>query len=124
MDAAEQAKLNAHWRTRKITLITSLSSFVLIGVVVAAVVGTSVANDGKNDSGANAQPLSTSLKAMCDVTLYKDAWFSSLSLRANDSRLIRPEDLFRMSIEVAIWQRLRTTFQSEVIFTIPRLAIR
>ncbi|KAF8034931.1 hypothetical protein BT93_C1070 [Corymbia citriodora subsp. variegata] len=80
---AKQARLNACRCSRKRTIIISLSSVVLVGMVVAAVVGTSV--HVNNKSNGEPRPLSTSVKAMCDVTLYKDSCLSSLGPRANSS---------------------------------------
>ncbi|KAF8041072.1 hypothetical protein BT93_B3097 [Corymbia citriodora subsp. variegata] len=98
---ADQAALDARRRSRKRTVILSLSSAVLVIVVVAAVVGTTVHANKKSDG--QAQPLSTSVKAVCDVTLYKDACLSSLTPRANSSGgQVRPEDLFKLSIQVAL----------------------
>ncbi|XP_030440119.1 probable pectinesterase/pectinesterase inhibitor 46 [Syzygium oleosum] len=97
---AEQAALDARRRTQKRTIVVGLSSVALVAVVVAAMVGTSV--HAGNRRGGEAQPLSTSVKAVCDVTLYKDSCVSSLAPRANSSGPVRPEDLFKLSIQVAL----------------------
>ncbi|XP_030549583.1 probable pectinesterase/pectinesterase inhibitor 46 [Rhodamnia argentea] len=97
---AEQATLDARRRARKRTVVISLSSVVLVAIVVAAVVGTSVHANSK--SGGEPGPLSTSVKAVCDVTLYKDSCLGSLAPMANSSGDVRPEDLFKLSIQVAL----------------------
>ncbi|XP_010067062.2 probable pectinesterase/pectinesterase inhibitor 46 [Eucalyptus grandis] len=97
---AEQAMLDARRCTRKRTIVISLSSIVLVAIGVAAVVGTSV--HANNMSSGKPRPLSTSVKAVCDVTLYKDSCLSSLAPRANSSGQVRPGDLFKLSIQVAL----------------------
>ncbi|KAL3731839.1 hypothetical protein ACJRO7_028668 [Eucalyptus globulus] len=97
---AEQAMLDARRCTQKRTIVISLSSIVLVAIGVAAVVGTSV--HANNMSSGKPRPLSTSVKAVCDVTLYKDSCLSSLAPRANSSGQVRPGDLFKLSIQVAL----------------------
>ncbi|KAG5239473.1 pectinesterase/pectinesterase inhibitor [Salix suchowensis] len=84
LDEAEQARLEARRRTRKRITIISLSSILLVAIVAAAVVGTRAGNSKK---GGADNSLSTSVKAVCDVTLYKDS--SSA------------EELFKLAIQVA-----------------------
>lgn len=100
INEAEQAALDSRRRHRKRTIVIGLSSVVLVAIVVAAVVGTSV--HASNKSNGEPQPLSTSVKAVCDVTLYKDSCLSSLAPMANSSGQVRPEDLFKLSIRVAL----------------------
>ncbi|KAF5742482.1 pectinesterase/pectinesterase inhibitor 46 [Tripterygium wilfordii] len=103
INEADQARLEARRRTRKRIAIISLSSIVLVAIVVAAVVGASLGKDGGGGDKASTSSLSTSVKAVCDVTLYKDSCYSSLgSVLANDSTTpIQPEELFKLSIQVA-----------------------
>ncbi|KAJ7949440.1 Pectinesterase [Quillaja saponaria] len=106
VNEAEQASLEARRKTRKRITIISLSSIILVAVIVAAVVGTSVQNShgqSKNDSGGDDQSISASVKAVCDVTLYKDSCYSSLSPMVNSSQ-IQPEEIFKLSIKVALAQ--------------------
>ncbi|KAJ6433115.1 hypothetical protein OIU84_020195 [Salix udensis] len=99
LDEAEQARLVARRRTRKRIAIISLSSILLVAIVVAAVVGTR-ASGGDSKKGGADKPLSTSVKAVCDVTLYKDSCYNSLAPVAKPDQ-IQPEELFRLAIQVA-----------------------
>jgi hypothetical protein len=97
VDAAEQAKLEeARRKTRKRVIIISISSVILVCVVVAAVLGTS------HNSGGNSadQPLSSSIKAICEVTLYPDTCSTSLAPLAHSSH-IQPIDAFKLATQVA-----------------------
>ena len=99
VDEAEQAKLEAARKTRKRITIISLSSIILVAIVVAAVVGTR--NSSGSNKGSDAQPLSTSVKAVCDITLYPDSCFASLSPLSNSTN-IQPLDVFKLAIQVAM----------------------
>lgn len=99
VDEAEQAKLEAAQKTRKRITIISLSSIILVAIVVAAVVGTR--NSSGSNKGSDAQPLSTSVKAVCDVTLHPDSCFASLSPLSNSTN-IQPLDVFKLAIQVAM----------------------
>nr|XP_011470454.1 PREDICTED: probable pectinesterase/pectinesterase inhibitor 46 [Fragaria vesca subsp. vesca] len=97
---SDQAKLDARRKTCKRVAIISISSIVLVCVVVAAVVGTATHNSKKGDDSGKGT-LSASVKAVCDVTLYQDSCYSSLGPVVNTSNF-KPEDLFKLSIQVAI----------------------
>ncbi|KAI5575611.1 hypothetical protein BDE02_10G222600 [Populus trichocarpa] len=99
LDEAEQARLEARRRTRKRITIISLSSILLVAIVVAAVVGTH-ASSGNSKKGGADKSLSTSVKAVCDVTLYKDSCYNSLAPVAKPDQL-QPEELFKLAIQVA-----------------------
>ncbi|KAG6758685.1 hypothetical protein POTOM_039044 [Populus tomentosa] len=99
LDEAEQARLEARRRTRKRITIISLSSILLVAIVVAAVVGTH-ASSGNSQKGGADKSLSTSVKAVCDVTLYKDSCYNSLAPVAKPDQ-IQPEELFKLAIQVA-----------------------
>lgn len=99
VDEAEQAKLEAARKTQKRITIISLSSIILVAIVVAAVVGTR--NNSGSNKGSDAQPLSTSVKAVCDVTLYPDSCFASLSPLSNSTN-IQPLDVFKLAVQVAM----------------------
>ncbi|CAJ1977977.1 unnamed protein product, partial [Sphenostylis stenocarpa] len=104
VDESEQVMLEVRRRTRKRITIIALSTIVLIGVVCAAVFGTVAHNNNNNNNsndGENASSISNSVKDVCDVTLYKDACYSSLGSLA-ESGQVRPEDLFLLSIKVAL----------------------
>jgi pectinesterase inhibitor-like protein len=99
LDEAEQARLEARRRTRKRITIISLSSILLVAIVVAAVVGTSAASGNSKKGGAD-KSISTSVKAVCDVTLYKDSCYNNLAPVAKPDQL-QPEELFKLAIQVA-----------------------
>lgn len=101
VDEHEQILLEAKRKTRKRITIISLSSIVLVGVVFAAVFGT-LNNNSKSGNNANSsESVTSSVKAVCDVTLYKDSCYRSLG-SAVDSGDVQPEELFKVSIEVAL----------------------
>ncbi|KAM1285414.1 hypothetical protein ACFX13_028902 [Malus domestica] len=99
IDESDQARLDACRETRKRVAIISLSSIVLVCVVVAAVVGTTVHNKSGGNSKGSA--ISTSVKAVCDVTLYQDSCYSSLGPLVNSNN-VKPEEIFKLAIQVAI----------------------
>ncbi|KAJ6727531.1 PECTINESTERASE/PECTINESTERASE INHIBITOR 24-RELATED [Salix purpurea] len=82
---------------RKRITIISLSSILLVAIVAAAVVGTRAGNSKK---GGADNSLSTSVKAVCDVTLYKDSCYNSLAPAAKPDQL-QPDELFKLAIQVA-----------------------
>ncbi|XP_059455214.1 probable pectinesterase/pectinesterase inhibitor 46 [Corylus avellana] len=99
VDAAEQAKLEqARPKTRKRVAIITISSIILVCIVVAAVLGTS--HDSQS-GGASDQPLSSSIKAICDITLYPDTCFTSLAPLAHSSHF-QPVDAFKLATQVAL----------------------
>ncbi|XP_028803335.1 putative pectinesterase/pectinesterase inhibitor 24 [Neltuma alba] len=106
LDESEQERLVARRKTRRRIAVMSLSAVVLVGVVVAAVLGTSLAHnndkDDKNNSSSNNVDISASVKAVCDVTLYKDACYASLGRVVQPGQVMKPEDLFRLSLQVAL----------------------
>ncbi|EXC07790.1 putative pectinesterase/pectinesterase inhibitor 46 [Morus notabilis] len=107
-DEAEQARLEALRKTRKRVAIICVSSLILVVIVVAAVVGTT--SSGRRSSGAGdttGTSLSTSVKAVCDVTMHPDSCYSSLRPAVNSSH-VTLEDLPRLSIQVAINELSKT----------------
>ncbi|WCJ19053.1 Plant invertase/pectin methylesterase inhibitor superfamily [Euphorbia peplus] len=100
LDEAEQSRLLTRRRTRKRITIISLSSILLVAIVIAAVFGTR-ASKNSGDSGPQNTALSTSIKAVCDVTLYQDSCYTSLAPLAQPNQL-DPQQLFKLSIQVAI----------------------
>ncbi|KAG6630840.1 hypothetical protein CIPAW_13G048100 [Carya illinoinensis] len=102
LDEAEQARLEARRKTRKRIAIISLSSIILVGVVVATVLGTaSNRSDAKKGAGVDHQPLASSIKAMCDVTLYQDSCQRTLSSLDN-SKEIQPAAVFKLAVQSAM----------------------
>ncbi|PRQ56006.1 putative pectinesterase [Rosa chinensis] len=106
---SDQAKLDARRKTCRRVAIISISSIVLVCVVVAAVVGTATHNSKKGDDNGKGT-LSASVKAVCDVTLYQDSCYSSLGPIVNSSNF-KPEDLFKLSIQVAITELSKAATQ-------------
>ncbi|KAI9115255.1 hypothetical protein K1719_013574 [Acacia pycnantha] len=104
LDESEQEKLVDRRKTRKRITIMSLSAVVLVGIVVAAVLGTSLAhnNDKDDNSSSNNVDVSASVKAVCDVTLFKDACYASLGRVVQPGQVIKPEDMFRLALQVAL----------------------
>ncbi|KAF5950358.1 hypothetical protein HYC85_012351 [Camellia sinensis] len=103
VDEFDQARLEARRQTRKRLTIIALSSIILVGVIVGSVVGTCAgrSKNGNSTAGNPTQSMSTSVKAVCDVTLYPDSCFTSLKPLVNSTH-VQPEDLFKLSIYVAI----------------------
>jgi pectinesterase len=99
----DQMMLEAKRKTRKRITIIGLSSIIFIGVVIGAVFGV-VNNNSKNDHDNNASQnsLTNSMKAVCDVTLYKDSCYESLGSVVNSGKDVQPEELFKLSINVAL----------------------
>lgn len=100
VDEQEQMVLDARRKTRKRITIISLSSIILAGVVFAAVFGiVNVSSDKSQDGNAHSVP--NAVKAVCDVTLYKDSCYSSLGSLVHSGQF-QPEELFKLSIKVAL----------------------
>lgn len=108
LDEAEQARLEARRQTRKRVAIIGVSSLILVAIVVAAVVGTTAS--GRRSSGAGdptGSSLSTSVKAVCDMTMHPDSCYSSLRPAVNSSH-VTLEDLLQLSIQAAINELSKT----------------
>lgn len=101
VDAADQARR----KTRRRITIISLSSILLIGIVVAAVVGTHASENSEEGSRNDDGAISAAIKAACDVTLYKDSCYNSLGNATKGLSTMAPEDVFKLSMEVA-WNEL------------------
>ncbi|XP_058753970.1 putative pectinesterase/pectinesterase inhibitor 24 [Vicia villosa] len=105
VDETDQAIFEVRRRSRRRITIISLSTIVLVGIVFAAVFGTVAHNNARNNDNNddnNDQSLSSAVKAICDVTLYKDSCESTLSPLVHSGQQIRPEELFKLSIQVAL----------------------
>ncbi|XVF00274.1 hypothetical protein REPUB_Repub03eG0271000 [Reevesia pubescens] len=112
VNEADLARLQARRKTRRRIAIICLSLIVLAAIVVGAVFGIrgskGDSKNGGNGGNGGVQPISTSIKAVCDVTLYKDTCYNSLSPLANSSQF-KPEDIFKLSMKVAITELLKTS---------------
>ncbi|OWM72627.1 putative pectinesterase/pectinesterase inhibitor 24 [Punica granatum] len=101
---AEQARLKARRKSWRRIITIALSSVVLAVVIVAAVVGTQSHRAGSKKDGVGSDPssLSTSVKAVCDVTLYKESCYNSMSQKVKPNQFVQPHDLFKLSVMVAM----------------------
>ncbi|XP_020238113.1 putative pectinesterase/pectinesterase inhibitor 24 [Cajanus cajan] len=116
VEESDQAMFEVRRKTRKRITIIALSTVVLVGVVCGAVFGTVAHNNNNNahdnnnnndsNDGTSAPFLSNSVKAVCDVTLYTDACYSSLGPLVHEGQ-VRPEKLFLLSVEVALAEASR-----------------
>ncbi|XP_022927225.1 putative pectinesterase/pectinesterase inhibitor 24 [Cucurbita moschata] len=105
VDESDQMRLDASRRTRKRVIVIVLSSVVLVGVVVAVVFGTR--NSSKNDESDNHnEALSTSIKAVCDETLYPDTCKNAFGSLANSSHL-DPGQIAKFSVQLALGELSR-----------------
>jgi len=102
VDERDQMMLEAKRKTRKRITIISLSSIILIGVVIAAVLGIVNSKNDDNNNNASQNSVTNSMKAVCDVTLYKDSCYNSLSSIVGSGKDVQPEELFKLSINVAL----------------------
>ncbi|KAK9218278.1 hypothetical protein WN943_006915 [Citrus x changshan-huyou] len=103
-EADLHARLEARRRTRRRIAIVALSSIVLVAVVVAAVVGITRNNDSDRveaENNGHGRVISAAIKAVCDVSMYKDTCYDSLSKGASNSSQMQPEELFKLAIKVA-----------------------
>lgn len=92
-------------RTCRRTIIICVSSLLLIAAVVAITVGVFLSKHDDGDSGsapAAEMTPSSSIKAVCSVTQYPDSCFSSISRYQLHSKTIDPEEIFKISLLVAV----------------------
>lgn len=94
-------------KTRKRITIIIISSIILVAVIIAAVAGILIhKHNTESSSSQNSLPNTeltpaTSLKAVCESTQYPNSCFSSIS-SLPDSNTTDPEQLFKLSLKVAI----------------------
>ncbi|KAK9101652.1 hypothetical protein Scep_025082 [Stephania cephalantha] len=101
----DQELLEARRKTRKRIAIIAVSTLVLIGIIVGAAVGATRGGKSKSDVGGPAAltSISESIKAICNLTLHPDSCYTSLSSSINnDTSRIDPEQIFKLSVEVAL----------------------
>ncbi|XP_010558236.1 PREDICTED: probable pectinesterase/pectinesterase inhibitor 46 [Tarenaya hassleriana] len=103
LDEAEQAKLVARRRTRKRIIIIAVSSVALACIVIGAVFGTTAVTHAgkKSPENGGGDSISASVKAVCDVTLYKDTCYRTVGSSPNATRLT-PEELFKIAVEFTL----------------------
>lgn len=95
----EHDRLNHQKKSRKRFIIIGVSSIVLVAVIVGVVVGTHNSGNKSNNNGGNS--LASSIKAVCDVTLYKDSCINTLSPLVNSSN-VTPQEMLKLLIQAAI----------------------
>ncbi|KAG9459763.1 hypothetical protein H6P81_004271 [Aristolochia fimbriata] len=93
-------------KSRKRYIIIGASLVVLLVIIIGAVVGTRSRGGGgggrsESDPFETSITPSTSIKAVCDVTQYRDACVSSLSSVESPGKG-DPEQLFKLSMKVAV----------------------
>ncbi|CAM8889082.1 unnamed protein product [Rhodiola kirilowii] len=100
---ADQLTRDAHLRrSRRRIAVIAISSIVLVSVVIAAVVGTAVHNQNNKEERNTNTGLSSSIKAVCDVTLHPELCYERLGSEATEKNKTSPQDLFILSIQVAL----------------------
>ncbi|KAJ0249489.1 putative pectinesterase/pectinesterase inhibitor 24 [Hirschfeldia incana] len=99
VDEREHAMLEARRKSRKRIAIIAVSLVVLAGIVFGVVFGT-MANK-KSTTNDNGDSISVSVKAVCDVTLYKDKCLETVGAAPNASSL-NPEQLFIYAVKITI----------------------
>ncbi|KAF8388666.1 hypothetical protein HHK36_025346 [Tetracentron sinense] len=96
-------------KTRKRLIIIIISAIVLLTVVIAAVAANFIHKNKTHESpetpSSNKTP-AESIKAICSITLYPDSCFSSIS-SLQTSNKVDPEELFKLSLQVAIKELLK-----------------
>ncbi|XP_016476536.1 putative pectinesterase/pectinesterase inhibitor 46 [Nicotiana tabacum] len=112
----DQESVAARKKTIKRISIIAISSIVLVGCIVAAVVGITLGKNNGN-SGNQSKSFSTAIKAICDITLYPQSCYNSLGPLAKSNNL-KPQDIYKLSVQVAIDELSRT---SDDFFNMPEL---
>ncbi|KAL7146468.1 hypothetical protein ABFS83_06G042800 [Erythranthe nasuta] len=94
-------RLAARSKTRRRFTLIGISSIVLVAVIVATVVGVTQTNKGGSKSKDETKSISSSIKAVCNVTLYPDSCYNSLSPMVKSGN-VKIQDLYKLSVQVAI----------------------
>ncbi|KAL8049804.1 hypothetical protein ABFX02_06G043000 [Erythranthe guttata] len=97
----DHERLAARSKTRRRFALIGISSIVLIAVVVATVVGVTQTNKGGSKSKDETKSISSSIKAVCNVTLYPDTCYNSLAPMVTSGD-VKIQDLYKLSVQVAI----------------------
>ncbi|XP_043722326.1 probable pectinesterase/pectinesterase inhibitor 46 [Telopea speciosissima] len=119
IDEAEQARLEARRKTRKRITIIVLSSIVLVAIIVGALVGTLTSRGGgggdSSSSSSTPQSVSDSIKAACKATLYPDSCYTSLYAMLTNSSNIDPQQLAKLSVQIAITELSKVSDQVSLL---------
>lgn len=99
LNESDQERVISLWKTRRRITIVGLSSIFLLVVIVANVIG--VFHSKKGNSENQSISSSSSIKAICNVTLYPDLCYNSLFPLVKFGNF-QPNDIFELSVQVAI----------------------
>lgn len=93
-------------KQRRRLIIIGVSTFLLLVIVIGSITGVVVNNKHNADekSSSSASPstsMASSIKTVCNVTLYPDSCASSISAAANATTVSDPVTLFKLSLKVA-----------------------
>ncbi|XP_024969878.1 pectinesterase 3-like [Cynara cardunculus var. scolymus] len=94
-------------KARKRFLIILVSTLLLLALIIGAVAGT-VLHKRTNHNNSPQQPPSSqlssaqSINAVCTQTLYPDSCYSTISAMDHKSNTTDPEQLFKLSLQVAL----------------------
>ncbi|XP_059294889.1 probable pectinesterase/pectinesterase inhibitor 46 [Lycium ferocissimum] len=102
LDEVQNERLMARRKTRKRIAIIAISSIVLVSIIVGAVVGGVSNNKNKTSQNDNVSSIASTIRAVCNLTLYPDSCISSLSPYAAKGNSLKPQDIYKMSILVAL----------------------
>ncbi|CAN8269485.1 unnamed protein product [Cochlearia groenlandica] len=109
VDEREHIKLEARRKSRKRIAIIAVSLVIFAGIVIGAVFGTMANTNNKSTTATNVngEPISVSVKAVCDVTLHKDKCIETVGSAPNATSL-NPEELFRYAVQITITEVLKS----------------
>ncbi|PHT70212.1 hypothetical protein T459_25316 [Capsicum annuum] len=103
LDEVQNERLKARRKTRKRIAIIAISSIVLVSIIVGAVVGGVSHNNNKSSQqNDNVSSIASTIRAVCNLTLYPDSCISSLSPYAAKGNALKPQDIYKMSVLVAL----------------------
>ncbi|KAK1280542.1 Pectinesterase 1 [Acorus gramineus] len=106
VDATEDREFKR--KTRRRLIIICVSAVILLLIIIGAIIGVLARkSDGGGGSSPTASPSSssspsTSIRAVCSVTRYPLSCSSSLARTINGTDVTDPEELFKLSLKVAI----------------------
>lgn len=91
-------------KTRKRIFILVISSIILVAVIIGAVTGTLIhrRNNSAATPSSTAGSPAAAIKAVCSVTNYPDSCFSAIQSLDASHNVTDPEDIFKLSLHVAL----------------------
>ncbi|KAJ8525864.1 hypothetical protein K7X08_006828 [Anisodus acutangulus] len=103
LDEVQNERLMARRKTRKRIAIISISSIVLVSIIDGSVVGGVSHNKNKtSQQNDNVSSISSTIRAVCNPTLYPDSCISSLSPYASKGNSLKPQDIYKKFVLVAL----------------------